>query len=62
MKCSIPRLGVKANGVQARWFLPIRKNWGCFRGGIAVVRVRHCKPSKSGWGAQVTEESNWQVE
>ena len=58
VKHSIPRSGVKMDGVQARWFLPIRKNWGCFRGGIAVMRVRHCKPSKSGRGPRVTEKSN----
>ena len=62
MKHSKPRSGVKADGVRARWFLLIRKNRGCFRGGIAVMRVRHHKLSKSGRGAQVTEESNWQVE
>ena len=25
------------------------------------MQVKHCKPSKSSWGAQVIEESNWQV-
>lgn len=58
-KGSIPRSGVKVDGVQARWFLPIRKNRGCFRGSIAVVWVGHHKLSKSGQGAWVTKKSNW---